>query len=160
VLEITESSVMSDAGYAMNVLARLSSMGVRLAIDDFGTGYSSLSYLKRLPVNEVKIDKSFVLNMQEDDNDAVIVRSIVDLGKNLGLRVIAEGVETAVAWNALKEMGCDIAQGYVLSRPMPSAQINAWLETVMPVPVGVGRVRTSDPGALAAPLLHAPRSWG
>ena len=98
VLEITETSVMSDAEYAMHVLNRLSSMGVTLAMDDFGTGYSSLSYLKRLPVDEVKIDKSFVLNMQQDENDAVIVRSIIDLARNLGLRVVAEGVETMSTW--------------------------------------------------------------
>src|SRR5205085_8142486 len=115
-----ETSVMSDAEYAMRVLNRLSSMGVKLAIDDFGTGYSSLSYLKRLPVQEVKIDKSFVLNMHDDENDAVIVRSIIDLGRNLGLRVVAEGVETVSAWEALHEMGCDIAQGYYESWPLPA----------------------------------------
>ncbi|MDT4937313.1 MAG: hypothetical protein QOG80_984, partial [Pseudonocardiales bacterium] len=138
-LEITETSVMSDAEYAMRVLNRLSAMGLTLAIDDFGTGYSSLSYLKRLPVNEVKIDKSFVLNMQEDENDAVIVRSIIDLARNLGLRVVAEGVETTDAWDALRGMGCDIAQGYYISRPLPAEQFGAWLETVTPTAVGVGR---------------------
>ncbi len=136
VLEITETSVMSDAEYAMRVLNRLSSMGVTLAIDDFGTGYSSLSYLKRLPVDEVKIDKSFVLNMHDDENDAVIVRSIIDLGRNLGLRVVAEGVETASAWDALRDMGCDIAQGYFVSRPLPSERFTAWLESVDPLLVG------------------------
>jgi EAL domain-containing protein (putative c-di-GMP-specific phosphodiesterase class I) len=139
VLEITETSVMSDAVYAMQVLNRLSMMGLTLAIDDFGTGYSSLSYLKRLPVDEVKIDKSFVLNMQEDENDAVIVRSIVELAKNLGLRVVAEGVETTSTWDALRDMGCDIAQGYVISRPLPADQLGAWLATVTPVPVGIAR---------------------
>jgi diguanylate cyclase (GGDEF)-like protein len=139
VLEITETSVMSDAGYAMHVLKRLSSMGLTLAIDDFGTGYSSLSYLKRLPVDEVKIDKSFVLNMQEDENDAVIVRSIVDLARNLGLRVVAEGVETTSSWDALRDMGCDIAQGYIVSRPLPADQLSDWLETVTPTPAGIAR---------------------
>jgi EAL domain-containing protein (putative c-di-GMP-specific phosphodiesterase class I) len=139
ILEITETSVMSDAEYARRVLNRLSAMGLTLAIDDFGTGYSSLSYLKRLPVNEVKIDKSFVLNMQEDENDAVIVRSIIDLARNLGLRVVAEGVETTDAWEALRGMGCDIAQGYYISRPLPADQFGAWLETVTPTAVGVGR---------------------
>jgi EAL domain-containing protein (putative c-di-GMP-specific phosphodiesterase class I) len=139
VLEITETSVMSDAVYAMQVLNRLSMMGLTLAIDDFGTGYSSLSYLKRLPVDEVKIDKSFVLNMQEDENDAVIVRSIVELAKNLGLRVVAEGVETTSTWDALRDMGCDIAQGYVISRPLAADQLGAWLATVTPVPVGIAR---------------------
>jgi EAL domain-containing protein (putative c-di-GMP-specific phosphodiesterase class I) len=132
VLEITETSVMSDAEYAMRVLQRLSSMGVTLAIDDFGTGYSSLAYLKRLPVDEVKIDKSFVLNMEHDDNDAVIVRSIIDLARNLGLRVVAEGVETTTSWDALRDMGCDIAQGYVISRPLPTEQFEVWLTTVTP----------------------------
>ena len=139
VLEITETSVMSDAEYAMRILKRLSAMGCTLAIDDFGTGYSSLSYLKRLPVDEVKIDKSFVINMQDDENDAVIVRSIIDLARNLGLRAVAEGVETATAWDALRAMGCDIAQGYFISRPLPAEQLTAWLETVMPAPVGIAR---------------------
>jgi EAL domain-containing protein (putative c-di-GMP-specific phosphodiesterase class I) len=103
-----------------------------LAIDDFGTGYSSLSYLKRLPVDEVKIDTSCVLNMQRAANDAVIVRSIIDLARNLGLRVVAEGVETTSTWDALHDMGCDIAQGYVISRPLPADQLSAWLETVTP----------------------------
>ena len=137
VLEITETSVMSDAEYSMHVLNRLSSMGVTLAMDDFGTGYSSLSYLKRLPVDEVKIDKSFVLNMQQDENDAVIVRSIIDLARNLGLRVVAEGVETMSTWEALRDMGCDFAQGYVISRPLPADQFEAWLETVAPAPVKI-----------------------
>jgi EAL domain-containing protein (putative c-di-GMP-specific phosphodiesterase class I) len=132
VLEITETSVMSDAEYALGVLNRLSDMGLTLAIDDFGTGYSSLSYLKRLPVSEVKIDKSFVLNMQHDDNDAVIVRSIVDLARNLGLLVVAEGVETTEIWDALRAMNCDIAQGYVISRPLPAAALTSWLDTVAP----------------------------
>jgi diguanylate cyclase (GGDEF)-like protein len=139
VLEITETSVMSDAEYAMQVLNRLSAKGLSLAIDDFGTGYSSLSYLKRLPVDEVKIDKSFVLNMREDENDAVIVRSIIDLARNLGLRVVAEGVETAPTWDALRDMGCDIGQGYVISRPLPADQLSAWLETVAPAVADVGR---------------------
>jgi EAL domain-containing protein (putative c-di-GMP-specific phosphodiesterase class I) len=139
VLEITETSVMSDAEYAMRVLNRLSAMGLTLAMDDFGTGYSSLSYLKRLPVDEVKIDKSFVLNMQEDENDAVIVRSIIDLAGNLGLRVVAEGIETESAWDALAAMGCDIAQGYFISRPLPVDSFDAWLETVTLTPAGAAQ---------------------
>ena len=135
VLEITETSLMSDAEYAMQVLNRLSAMGLTLAIDDFGTGYSSLSYLKRLRVDEVKIDKSFVLNMENDENDAVIVRSIIDLARNLGLRVVAEGVETTRTWVALREMDCDIAQGYVISRPLPADQLGTWLATMTPLPV-------------------------
>jgi diguanylate cyclase (GGDEF)-like protein len=126
-LEITESTILADPIRAMHVLSRLSGMGVRLAIDDFGTGYSSLAYLKRLPVDELKIDKSFVQGMEENENDAVIVRSTIDLGRNLGLRVVAEGVETAEAWSRLVALGCDVAQGYYLSRPVPAAELAAWL---------------------------------
>jgi diguanylate cyclase (GGDEF)-like protein len=126
-LEITESTILADPIRAMHVLSRLSGMGVRLAIDDFGTGYSSLAYLKRLPVDELKIDKSFVQGMEEDEDDAVIVRSTIDLGRNLGLRVVAEGVETAEAWSRLVALGCDAAQGYYLSRPVPAAELASWL---------------------------------
>jgi diguanylate cyclase (GGDEF)-like protein len=126
-LEITESTILADPIRAMHVLSRLSEMGVRLAIDDFGTGYSSLAYLKRLPVDEIKIDKSFVLGMGEDENDAVIVRSTIDLGRNLGLRVVAEGVETHAAWRRLLSLGCDVAQGCYLSHPVPAAEFAAWL---------------------------------
>jgi diguanylate cyclase (GGDEF)-like protein len=126
-LEITESTLLADPIRAMHVLSRLSGMGVRLAIDDFGTGYSSLAYLKRLPVDELKIDKSFVQGMEEDEDDAIIVRSTIDLGRNLGLRVVAEGVETAAAWRRLVALGCDVAQGYYLSRPVPAAELASWL---------------------------------
>ena len=111
----------------MQILSRLDEMGVRIAIDDFGTGYSSLAYLKRLPVDELKIDKSFILGMDDSENDAVIVRSTIDLGRNLGLRVVAEGVETQRAWNHLVSLGCDVAQGYFLSRPVPAEQLTRWL---------------------------------
>ena len=126
-LEITESTILADPVRAMQILSRLDEMGVRLAIDDFGTGYSSLAYLKRLPVDELKIDKSFILGMEESENDAVIVRSTIDLGRNLGLRVVAEGVETQAAWNHLVALGCDVAQGYFLSRPAPAEQLTEWL---------------------------------
>ena len=126
-LEITESTILADPVRAMQILSRLDEMGIRLAIDDFGTGYSSLAYLKRLPVDELKIDKSFILGMQENENDAVIVRSTIDLGRNLGLRVVAEGVETATAWDGLVRLGCDTAQGYYLSRPAPAAEFTDWL---------------------------------
>ncbi len=127
ILEITESSIMADPIRAAGVVDALHELGVGLAIDDFGTGYSSLSYLKRLPVSEIKIDKSFVMSMGDDDNDAVIVRSTVDLGQNLGLRVVAEGVETLEVWDELKLLGCDIAQGYFLSRPLPAGEIASWI---------------------------------
>jgi|Tabmets5t2r1_1033131.scaffolds.fasta_scaffold01811_4 diguanylate cyclase (GGDEF)-like protein len=126
-LEITESTILADPVRAMQILSRLDEMGVRIAIDDFGTGYSSLAYLKRLPVDEIKIDKSFILGMDESENDAVIVRSTIDLGRNLGLRVVAEGVETAKAWSRLAQLGCDIAQGYYLSRPVAADQLTEWL---------------------------------
>jgi diguanylate cyclase (GGDEF)-like protein len=128
-LEITESVLLEDPVRARVVVDRLAQMGVRLAIDDFGTGYSSLAYLERLPVDEIKIDKSFVLKMAVDENDAVIVRSIVDLGHNLGLRVVAEGVEETPVFSFLRELGCDLAQGYLLSRPLPAADIAGFVET-------------------------------
>ena len=126
-LEITESTIMADPFRARLVLTRLAEMGVRLSIDDFGTGYSSLGYLRRLPVGEIKIDKSFVMNMQADENDAVIVRSTIDLGRNLGLEVVAEGVESAAVWHDLVTYGCDVAQGFFLSRPMPAEDFTRWL---------------------------------
>jgi diguanylate cyclase (GGDEF)-like protein len=126
-LEVTESSVMADPARAVDVLQRLSAIGVRLSVDDFGTGYSSLTYLKRLPVDEVKIDKSFVVTMASDAGDAAIVRSIIDLGGSLGLAVVAEGVEDAESWNRLAELGCDLVQGYALCRPVPAADVTTWL---------------------------------
>ncbi|MGI4850067.1 MAG: putative bifunctional diguanylate cyclase/phosphodiesterase [Janthinobacterium lividum] len=125
-LEITESAIMDDPVRALTTLERLHAMGVDLSIDDFGTGYSSLAYLKRLPVDELKIDKSFVLNMERDLDDTKIVRSTIDLGHNIGLRVVAEGVETRVVWDLLARMGCDQAQGYYMSRPIPAEEFAAW----------------------------------
>lgn len=127
-LEITESAIMDDPVRAQTTLERLSNMGVDLSIDDFGTGYSSLAYLKRLPVNELKIDKSFVLNMENDEGDTKIVRSTIDLGHNMGLRVVAEGIESEAVWRLLAELGCDQGQGYFMSRPIPGDQLVAWLE--------------------------------
>lgn len=126
-LEVTESSIMDDPARSIAVLARLSDMGIALSIDDFGTGYSSLSYLKKLPVDSLKIDKSFVLGMQVDENDAIIVRSIIELGHNLGLKVIAEGVETDDLLTQLRAMRCDVAQGFGISRPIPTAKLSPWL---------------------------------
>jgi diguanylate cyclase (GGDEF)-like protein len=127
ILEITESTIMADPARALGVLSRLSEMGIRLSIDDFGVGYSSLSYLKRLPVDEIKIDRSFVAHMDDDEDDAFIVRSTIDLGRNLGLNVVAEGVETEAVWDELGELGCDYAQGWFLGRPMPAAELASWL---------------------------------
>jgi EAL domain-containing protein (putative c-di-GMP-specific phosphodiesterase class I) len=126
-LEITEGAVMTDPAAAVAVLHQLAGAGVRLSIDDFGTGYSSLAYLKRLPVDEVKLDKSFVLGMTSDRDDAAIVRSTVELARNLGLRMVAEGVEDQATWDALAAMGCELAQGYHLARPMPAAEATDWL---------------------------------
>ena len=125
--EITESTVLDDPYRTKVVLERLNKMGIRISIDDFGTGYSSLAYLKDLPVSEVKIDRSFVMNMQKNDDDRVIVQSTIDLGRNLGLDVVAEGVETKAAWDHLKKMGCGMAQGYFFGRPMPPEAFNEWL---------------------------------
>ncbi|HTD04315.1 bifunctional diguanylate cyclase/phosphodiesterase [Undibacterium sp.] len=131
-LEITESAIMDDPIRAQQTLERLHAMGVDLSIDDFGTGYSSLAYLKSLPVDELKIDKSFVLKMEQDLDDAKIVRSTIDLGHNMGLRVVAEGVENQDVMLLLKEMGCDQAQGYYISKPMPAEQLPEWVMKWVP----------------------------
>ena len=127
-LEVTESTIMNDPSRAVTVLAGLRDLGVRIAVDDYGTGYSSLSYLKRLPVDELKIDKSFVMGMLTDENDAVIVRSTVELGHNLGLQLVAEGVENLETWRLLLPLGCDVLQGYHLSRPLPAHALEAWMD--------------------------------
>ena len=132
ILEITESAIMDDPQRAMQTLGRLHAMGLKLSIDDFGTGYSSLAYLKRLPVDELKIDKSFVMNMESDLQDAKIVRSTVDLAHNLGLSVVAEGVENAKSWKLLAGLTCDEAQGYFIARPMPAAQFPHWARNWVP----------------------------
>lgn len=127
-LEITESSVMDDPRRTLEVLNRLSDMHLSLSIDDFGTGYSSLAYLSKLPVKEIKIDQTFVMNMTENKNDALIVKSTIDLGHNLGLNVIAEGVEDKETWRMLEQMGCDIAQGYYMSPPLRKPELLKWLQ--------------------------------
>ena len=126
-LEITESAIMADPARAMEILTRLRGMGIRFSIDDFGAGYSSLGYLKKLPVDEVKIDKSFVIGMAANEDDAVIVRSTIDLAHNLGLKVVAEGVESQKIWERLVAMGCDAAQGYYMCRPIPADELTRWL---------------------------------
>ena len=126
-LEITESVIMANPAHALEILTRISHMGVALYIDDFGTGYSSLSYLKKLPVTTIKIDKSFVIHMIASANDATIVRSTIDLAHDLGLKVVAEGVEDSDIWDSLVELGCDVAQGYYMSRPLPAPEMTQWL---------------------------------
>ncbi len=126
-VEITEGALMIEPRGAMETLNRLHGMGVSVSIDDFGTGYSSLSYLTRVPADQIKIDKSFVLEMTRNDNSAFIVRSVIDLGHNLSLRVVAEGVENQETWDLLADMGCDVAQGYHLSPPLPANEVGPWL---------------------------------
>ncbi len=126
VLEITETTIMEPAR-SMAAIERLAALGVQLSIDDFGTGYSSLSHLQRLPVQEIKVDRSFVMTMGANESDAAIVKSIVELGHNLGLRVVAEGVEDRVSWDLLARQGCDVAQGYFMSRPIPADAFSEWL---------------------------------
>jgi EAL domain-containing protein (putative c-di-GMP-specific phosphodiesterase class I) len=126
-LEITESMLALDPERALEILRELDTMGVRLSIDDFGTGYSSLTYLTRLPVDEVKIDRSFVADMTVNVRNALSVRSVIDLGLNLGLQVVAEGVEDAETCRTLAEMGCGVLQGYFIGRPLPAAQAMDWL---------------------------------
>ena len=125
-LEITESAIMDEPQRALDILSALSAAGYKLSIDDFGTGYSSLAYLKALPVDELKIDKSFVLGMASDADDAKIVRSTIELAHNLGLSVVAEGVETAAIMGLLRDLGCDEAQGYHISRPLPADDLPAF----------------------------------
>jgi diguanylate cyclase (GGDEF)-like protein/PAS domain S-box-containing protein len=126
-VEITESALMADPERALATLSALSDVGLRIAIDDFGTGYSSLAYLKRLPVDVLKIDRSFVRDLRANTNDRIIVRSTIDLAHNLGLRVVAEGVEDAVAAEVLREFGCDEIQGFYLSQPVPAREFEHWL---------------------------------
>jgi len=133
--ELTESALIDTS--VPGLLARLQEMDERLSIDDFGTGYSSLVYLQRLPVVELKVDRSFVTSLASAPDDAVIVRSIIDLAHNLGVKVVAEGVEDAAALRMLVEYGCDAAQGYFFSRPIAAAELERWLEDS---PFGVNRV--------------------
>lgn len=126
-IEITEATLMLDLDRATEVLERLGEFGVTIAIDDFGTGYSSLSYLKKLPVHTLKIDQSFIMDVAFDNQDIAIVRSIIDLGHNLGYKIIAEGVEHSMAWNMLETLGCDVAQGFHISQPLPEAHFSDWL---------------------------------
>ncbi len=125
-LEITENAIMYDPERAMGILERLHDMGTHLSIDDFGTGYSSLIYLKKLPVSQIKVDRSFVMNMAHDDDDAVIVESTIGLGHNLNCQVVAEGVENIETLERLRALGCDQVQGYYLSAPLTADDITCW----------------------------------
>src|SRR6185295_15318175 len=130
VLEITEGSLMADPLRAAENLRQLRALGVQMSIDDFGTGYSSLDSLKNLSVDELKIDRSFVQAMATDASARAIVRAIIDLAEALKLRVVAEGVEDRAAWDVLAGLGCDVAQGYFLSRPVAAADLEAWIAEV------------------------------
>jgi diguanylate cyclase (GGDEF)-like protein len=156
-LEITESTIMADHRRAMTILTRLSKMGVALSVDDFGTGYSSLAYLQNLPVDFIKIDKSFCMSMGDDPGNATIVQSTIDLGHNLGLKVVAEGVETAEAYSTLASLGCDYAQGYFLSRPLAPDKATIWLEAMAASQLpGKGENEAAEPGAES---LEALSEW-
>ncbi len=171
-LEVTESALMTEPARAQRLLTQLSALGVQISIDDFGAGYTSLGQLKSLPVNVLKIDKSFVTTMTEDRSNALIVHSVVDLGHNLGMTIVAEGVESEQALVALREIGCDVAQGYHLSRPATAAAFDAWLlgRTITPahrvtpapgLPVALCPPAPSPGGAPtlgdSAPRVHAVR---
>jgi diguanylate cyclase (GGDEF)-like protein len=156
-LEITESMIMTDPERALATVSRLSGLGVRLSVDDFGTGYSSLANLRRLPINELKIDRSFVSPMLQDESDLIIVRSTINLGHDLGLRIIAEGVEDAPTLERLATLGCDLAQGYYLSRPMSGSAFSTWLEesplstnSTDVAPLGGGALSPQDALGVAA----------
>nr|WP_231134917.1 EAL domain-containing protein [Motilibacter deserti] len=137
-LELTETSIMSDRARAVPALEQLTGHGVKVSVDDFGTGYSSLAHLRRLPVTEVKIDKSFVFGMATEPEDAAIVEAIVQLAHFMGKQVVAEGVEDALSWHKLTAMGCDIAQGYLMSRPLPPDRLETWLrDNALPPRPGV-----------------------
>lgn len=129
VLEVTESAMMADPGAALRTLSALHEMGITLSIDDFGTGYSSLAYLKKLPVSELKIDKSFVTQMADDRQDRKIVQSVIDLAHTLDMRVVAEGIEDERILDMLVGMGCDFGQGYHIARPMPAVALADWLRS-------------------------------
>jgi diguanylate cyclase (GGDEF)-like protein len=149
-LELTERSLIGDVATAMDVIARLHSLGVRLSVDDFGTGYSSLSRLLVLPLHELKIDRSFVMEIDSEGPGAAIVRSAVDLGHHLGLEVVAEGVETETTLAELRELGCDAVQGYHLLRPQPAADVTRWLREreafrTLPAPADIVIGDAEDP---------------
>ncbi len=126
-LEVTETALMTEPATAIMNTRRLGELGVQISIDDFGTGYSSMAYLQKLLVAKIKIDKSFVMEMDKQANDEAIVRSTISLAHNLGLKAVAEGVENKESWDRLKDLGCDSAQGYFMSKPLPPEKLEEWL---------------------------------
>ena len=145
-LEITEDFLIADRDRARVILTRLSRHGIQISIDDFGTGYSSLAYLRELPIDELKLDRSFIFPMADDARAAALVASTIDMAHSLGLRMVAEGVETEVAYSELTRLGCDEAQGYVISRPVPAAELDYWLSTrhIVDTLTGLPRTRSSE----------------
>jgi EAL domain-containing protein (putative c-di-GMP-specific phosphodiesterase class I) len=150
-LEVTESAIVAEPERAVQALERLVQLGLSVSVDDFGTGYSSLTRLRNLPVQEVKIDRSFVRDLPERDEDLAIVRAVIGLGHDLGLRVCAEGVEDERSWRLLEELGCDLVQGYFLARPMPAAAMTTWLSDRMAGFATRLRSESPDQTADAAP---------
>ena len=131
-LEVTENIVMADPDRALRILGAIRELGVRLALDDFGTGHASLGRLARLPVDELKMDRSFVQRMADREADAVIVQNTVELGRRLGLSVVGEGVEDAREWEMLERFGCDQAQGHLFSQPRSGPELTRWLQRALP----------------------------
>jgi EAL domain-containing protein (putative c-di-GMP-specific phosphodiesterase class I) len=128
-LEITETIVAADPVRVIEIMNKLGELGVSLSLDDFGTGSSSLAYLRELPVQELKIDKSFILGMEDDHEAATIVKTVVELAHNLGLRAVGEGIETEESYQLLAECGCDYGQGFLMGRPMPADDLTALAST-------------------------------
>jgi len=126
-LEITENVVMTDIDTAMNTIVSLQNMGIKVSIDDFGTGYSSLAYLRKLPIDKIKIDRSFITEVASNDSDMTIVKSMIELSHGLGKRVLAEGVETVEQLNVLRNLGCDAVQGYFINKPLPEEKLEHYL---------------------------------
>ncbi|MEQ1528441.1 MAG: GGDEF domain-containing phosphodiesterase, partial [Methylococcales bacterium] len=139
ILEITEGSIMTEPENALSIINILHNMGYQFSIDDFGTGYSSLAYLKKMPLTELKIDKSFVMDMITSDNDVVIVKAIINLAHNLGLHVTAEGVENQTIMEWLKDYGCDVAQGYHFNKPLSANDFHQWMQMAEWKSAGVSR---------------------
>jgi EAL domain-containing protein (putative c-di-GMP-specific phosphodiesterase class I) len=152
---------MIDPVRARQMLEQLSALGVRISIDDFGAGYTSLGQLTTLPVNELKIDRSFVMTMTEDPGNVMVVQSVIDLGHNLGLTLVAEGVETELSLTVLAGLGCDVAQGYHICRPLPAAPFDLWCsERTCAVPDPARPTQAPSPisTAPAAAGRHSPRT--
>ncbi|MFY1633451.1 putative bifunctional diguanylate cyclase/phosphodiesterase [Solwaraspora sp. WMMB335] len=143
-LEITEGALMADPRRVLATISRLDAIGVAIALDDFGTGYSSMQHLRRLPLSEVKVDRSFVLGMSADSDDAAIVQSVIELARALGLRVVAEGVEDEASWRRLHDLGCHVAQGWFFARPMPADDFISWLARYRPISPALSE-RPSEP---------------